>query len=117
MDCAEAKGENTHNQALVKIWMKIEPYKVLIDHEKIGKFDPGKTKLRPVLWSLSGMIFNAVFVIKQKLKRKVISISENLTKLSFIKLKEVKDQQTSGNVWSHGLKRMYKDDDDELFLW
>ena len=74
--------------------------------------------LGSLLWSLSGMIFNTGFVIKQKLERKVISISENLTKLSFIKLKEVKDQQTSGNVWSHGLKRMCKDDDDdELFLW
>ena len=47
-----------------------------------------------------------MFANKRKLKGKVISISESLTKLRLVKLKKAREQHTFGNVWSYDGKVM-----------
>ena len=50
------------------------------------------------------------FSNKRKLKGKQISISESLTKLRLMKLKEAGDQYTFAIVWTQDGKIMFKDD-------
>ena len=49
------------------------------------------------------------FSNKRKLKGKQISISESLTKLRLMKLKEARDQYTFANVWTQDGEIMFND--------
>ena len=49
------------------------------------------------------------FSNKLKVKGKQISISESVTKLRLMKLKEARDQYTFANVWTQDGKIMFKD--------
>ena len=66
-----------------------------------------KKNERPVIVKFAQYnVRERVFSNKFKLKRKKISISESLTKLHLMKLKEARDHYTFPNVW----KIMFKDD-------
>ena len=50
------------------------------------------------------------FLNKRKLKGKQMSISESLTKMRLMKLKEARHQYTLAYVWTQNGKIMYKND-------
>ena len=80
------------------------------------KFNPVKTKQRPVTVKFAPIMFiTKCSLQKPKLKGKGTSTSERLTKLCLVKLNEAREQHIHGNVWFYDGKIMYKDINNKVF--
>ena len=111
----ECNGEVTDDVAVKTICENINDNIVTVDDidrsHRIGKYEPMKKNSRPVIVKFARYnVRDRAFSNKRKLKGKQISISESLTKLRLMKLKEARDQYTFANVWTQDGKIMFKVD-------
>ena len=111
----EYNGEVTDDVAVKTICENINDNIVTADDidrsHRNGKYETMKKNSRPVIVKFARYnVRDRVFSNKRKLKGKQISISESLTKLRLMKLKEARDQYTFANVWTQDGKIMFKDD-------
>ena len=109
----ESKGEVTNDIAVKTTCESINEIIITVDHidrsHRIGKYNPKKKNLKPVIVRFTR--YNVrVFSNEHKLKGKQVSISESLTKMHLMKLKEARDQYTFANVWTQVCKTIFKDD-------
>ena len=111
----ECKGEVTHDVVAKIIWKNINDTIITVDDvsrsHRIEKYHPQRKNLKSVIVKFARYnVRDRSFSNKRTLKRKQISISESLTKLCSMKLKEARDRYTFANVWTQDSKIMFKDD-------